>query len=59
MSGQVPVVLPVGGAGALILPHTSAPRTLFYAAIALLAVGVVALLASVLAAQKASKAEAK
>lgn len=59
MSGQVPVVLPVGGAGALILPHTAAPRPLFYAALVLLAVGIVAMVASVLAAQKARKADAK
>lgn len=59
MSGDIPVVLSVGGAGAVILPQTGAPRPLFYAAVALFAVGVVAMVASIVVARRAQKSEAK
>ncbi len=59
MSGQIPVVLSAGGLGAVILPNTGAPRPLFYAAVTLLGIGLVAMVASIAVARKAQKLEAK
>ncbi len=59
MSGQIPVVLSVGGLGAIILPNTSASRPLFYIAVTLLGIGLVAMVASIAVARKAQKSEAK